>query len=256
MNSVIRAKGVCKTYSNNFEALKSIDFEIGESSFFTLLGPNGAGKSTLLKILCGLLSPTKGIVEIRKLNPVNDFMKIQYHLGVCSQENDLDPSVNAYNMLIFQGKLFGMSTQKARERAHELIEIFTLKEEAHKKAQELSGGNKRKLHCALGLVHRPNILFLDEPTVGMDPLARDNFWKVIRQLNKDEQLSIFLTTQYLEEAEKHANEMGLIIQGQLHFLGKVQDFKKKMHPEINLSLEESYLKYVRNLEEKGNDYEL
>ncbi len=254
MNWMIRAKNVFKTYPNGFQALKGIDLEIADADFFTLLGPNGAGKSTLLKVLSGLLRVDQGEIKINSLNPEKHFLQIQRFLGVCSQDNDLDPTDDVISQLIFQGRLFGMTYKEATKRAEELADLFMLNDEVKKKAQDLSGGNKRKLHCALALVHNPKLLFLDEPTVGMDPLARDNFWRVICHLNQSAGVSIFLTTQYLEEADKHASHMALIIQGNLHFNGLVKDFKLQMHPESSLNLEESYLKYVRSLTEKGENH--
>ncbi len=254
MNWMIRAKNVTKTYPNGFQALKGIDLEMAEADFFTLLGPNGAGKSTLLKVLTGLLHVDQGNIEISRLNPKKHFLQIQQFLGVCSQDNELDPADDVLSQLIFQGRLFGQTYKEALKRAEELTELFMLNDEKNKKAQDLSGGNKRKLHCALALVHKPKLLFLDEPTVGMDPLVRDNFWRVICRLNQEERVSVFLTTQYLEEADKHARNMALIIQGNLHFNGLVKDFKLQMNPNSSLSLEESYLKYVKSLSEKGEKH--
>jgi ABC-2 type transport system ATP-binding protein len=145
--------------------------------------------------------------------------KIQKMIGVASQDNEIDPTEKVENLLIFQGRLFGMKKPEATKRANELIQLFELEKERNKKASVLSGGNKRRLHCALALVHRPRILFLDEPTVGMDPVARANFWEVITQLNSKETVTIFLTTQYLDEADKHATEMALIVDGRNSVFG-------------------------------------
>ncbi len=140
-----------------------------------------------------------------------------------------------------------MTKNRASRRADELIELFQLTGERNKKASALSGGNKRRLHCALALVHRPQILFLDEPTVGMDPLARANFWEIITGLNRSQGDTVFLTTQYLDEADKHASEMALIAGGEIHFAGSIAGFKKMVNPGGDLSLDDSYLKYVKSL---------
>ena len=125
--------------------------------------------------------------------------------------------------------MFGLSKSAAQQRANELLEQFQLEAHQHKKTETLSGGNKRRLHCALALVHQPRILFLDEPTVGMDPLARDNFWNTITRLNREENITIFLTTQYLEEADKHATDMALIVDGSLHFTSIADSNKPSTH---------------------------
>lgn len=246
MAAEIQTHQLFKKYPNGTEALKGVSLEIQKGRFFTLLGPNGAGKSTLVKIITTLIQKDSGDFYIRGINPENNFLKIQKIIGVASQDNEIDLSENLENLLIFQGRLFGLSKNEAIERANELIEIFHLNNERNKKAGALSGGNKRRLHCALALVHHPAILFLDEPTVGMDPEARANFWVIITQMNKSEGVTVFLTTQYLEEADKYAGEMALIIEGNIHYSGSINGFKKMVNPDNrNLSLEDSYLQYLK-----------
>lgn len=174
-------------------------------------------------------------------------LKMLRIIGVASQDNEIDPTEKVEELLVFQGRLFGMNKSEATNRANELIQLFELEKERDKKASALSGGNKRRLHCALALVHRPKILFLDEPTVGMDPVARANFWEIISQLNKDEAVTVFLTTQYLEEADKYATEMALIVDGLIRYSGTIINFKRQVNPNGDLSLDESYLHYIRTL---------
>lgn len=247
METEISIHNLTKSYPNGTEALKGIDLEIKKGEFFTLLGPNGAGKSTLIKIVTTLLHKDSGEFLIGGINPELKSAKIQNYIGVASQDNELDPSEKVENLLVFQGRLFGLSKAEALSRAEELILLFQLSAEKDKKASTLSGGNKRKLHCALALVHHPKVLFLDEPTVGMDPLARANFWEIITQLNKTQNITVFLTTQYLDEADKHANEMALIIEGQLHYSGTIARFKEFVNPSASMSLDDSYLHYVKSI---------
>ena len=242
-----------KKYPNGTEALKGINLEIKKGSFFTLLGPNGAGKSTLIKILTTLIHKDTGSFTIAGIHPEKNFSEIQLIIGVASQENEIDPALTVENLLIFQCRLFGLNKNDAEERSGELIALFGLESEKSKKSSELSGGNKRRLHCALALVHRPQILFLDEPTVGMDPLSRENFWQIITNLNKTEETTVFLTTQYLEEADKHATEMALIIDGEIRYTGSIQNFKQKVDSHQDLSLEESYLHYIKSIAIKNNN---
>ncbi|OFX97664.1 MAG: hypothetical protein A2W90_17350 [Bacteroidetes bacterium GWF2_42_66] len=255
METEISIKNLRKKYSNGTEALKGVDLEIQKGQLFALLGPNGAGKSTLVKIMTTLIRKDSGDFSIGNINPEKNFAKIQHYIGVASQENELDPSEKVEELLRFQGRLFGLSKKQAIQRADELIDQFQLSGERTKKTEALSGGNKRRLHCALSLVHRPCVLFLDEPTVGMDPLARATFWKVISDLNRQGKVTVLLTTQYLEEADKYASEMALIIDGEIHFSGSVVSFKNKVNPGLSLSLEDSYLQYVQQLVKTENTKE-
>lgn len=252
MKTEIQIKNLRKKYPNGTEALKGVDLSIREGELFALLGPNGAGKSTLIKIMTALIRKDSGDFYIRNINPEKRFSDIQKYIGVASQENELDPSETVLSLLQFQGRLFGLSKNQAGQRAEELIEMFQLTTEKDKRTNVLSGGNKRRLHCALALVHHPGVLFLDEPTVGMDPLVRATFWQVITALNRREGVTVLLTTQYLEEADKYASEMALIIEGKIHFSGSVVSFKSKVHPETEASLEESYLKYITSLTQTKN----
>ncbi len=245
MITEIQIQNLYKTYPKGAEALKGVSLEIKKGQFFTLLGPNGAGKSTLVKIMTTLVVKDSGTFLINKVNPEKNFSKIQEYIGVASQDNELDPNEKLDDLLVFQGRLFGMSKNESKRRAEELIEIFQLTGERTKKTADLSGGNKKRLHCALSLVHKPKVLFLDEPTVGMDPLARANFWNVITTLNKKEGVTVFLTTQYLEEADKHASEMALIIKGEIHYSGSIIGFKEKVNPDKESTLDDSYLTYVK-----------
>jgi ABC-2 type transport system ATP-binding protein len=259
MEAEIRVSNLKKRYPNGVEALKGVDMEIFQGQFFALLGPNGAGKSTLVKIITTLLKKDSGDSLISRFNSEKEITEIRKYIGVALQDNELDPTKTTESLLQFQGRLFGLSKAEAKLRAEELIDLFQLTTERSKKADALSGGNKRRLHCALALVHKPQILFLDEPTVGMDPLARATFWQIIYNLNILHGVTVFLTTQYLEEADKFASEMALIIDGKIRFKGTVSLFKSQVHPQVNASLEESYIKYIQsffNLTKKEEIYEL
>lgn len=244
MTVEILFKNITKKYPKGPEALKGIDLEVGKGDLFTLLGPNGAGKSTLVKIATTLIQKDSGKFSVGGQDPDRDFTHIRRYIGVALQDNELDPAETAENLLRFQGRLFGLTKSQARQRADELIDAFELQTERAKKCETLSGGNKRRLHCALALVHRPSVLFLDEPTVGMDPEARARFWQVITHLNKNEGVTVFLTTQYLEEADKHATQMALITEGSIQYSGTVTSFKKMVNSEKETSLEESYIDWM------------
>lgn len=247
MPAEIQIQQLFKKFRNGTEALKGVNLAIDKGSFFTLLGPNGAGKSTLVRIVTTLIDKDSGTFTIGGLVPEGNLTRIREIIGVASQENEIDLSEKVESLLVFQGRLFGLPKNEATGRAKKLIEMFQLNSVRKNKAGILSGGNIRRLHCALALVHHPRILFLDEPTVGMDPLARATFWEIITGLNKNDGVTIFLTTQYLEEADKHASEMALIIDGNIRYSGTINDFKKMVNPGSHLSLDDSYLKYIKSL---------
>jgi ABC-2 type transport system ATP-binding protein len=247
MSIELNVSNLVKTYPKGQKVLKGIDLKIKKGDFFALIGPNGAGKTTLVRILTYLIARDSGEFTIGNKNNQNDFFEIHKYIGVVSQENQLDPTETVENHLKFQGRLFSLSKEASEKRTSELIKIFKLIKEKDKKVNELSGGNKRRLHCALALVHEPKILFLDEPTVGMDPLVRENFWQVITELNQKNGITIFLTTQYLDEVDKYANEMALLIDGEIHYSGSVEAFKESLKDSANISVEEQYLDYIKQL---------
>lgn len=247
MKTEIYAQNLTKSYPGGVKALRGVGLSVEKGKLFALLGPNGAGKSTLVRILTTLSKPDAGDFLIGGMDPGQDYCRIRKYIGVASQENELDPGVKVEELLQFQARLFGMTKTEANKRTEELINHFQLSSEKNKKAETLSGGNKRRLHCALALVHHPQVLFLDEPTVGMDPVARSTFWSVLSNMNRQENVTILLTTQYLEEADKYASEMALIIEGHIHFSGQTSAFKQMVHPDEHISLEDSYLKYLTTL---------
>jgi ABC-2 type transport system ATP-binding protein len=198
-----------------------------------------------------LINKDSGDFSIAGINPELNRSKTQEIIGVASQDNEIDPTEKVKQLLIFQGRLFGLTKPEASKRADILIQLFELGKEKNKKAGDLSGGNKRRLHCALALVHRPQILFLDEPTVGMDPVARANFWEVITRLNVEEEVTVFLTTQYLDEADRHATEMALIVAGEIQYSGTISNFKKMVNPDGRLSLDDSYLRFIKATTDQG-----
>jgi len=232
---------------DKIQVIWDLSMKVKDNEAVGIFGPNGAGKTTLVRILTSLIAKDSGEFTIGNKNNQNDFFEIHKYIGVVSQENQLDPTETLENHLKFQGRLFSLSKEASEKRTSEIIKIFKLVKEKNKKVNELSGGNKRRLHCALALVHEPKILFLDEPTVGMDPLVRENFWQIITELNQKDGITIFLTTQYLDEVDKYANEMALLINGEIHYSGSVEAFKESLKDSANISVEEQYLDYIKQL---------
>jgi ABC-type multidrug transport system ATPase subunit len=249
MAHIIELRGLAKTYRKGPRALAGVDLDIPESSRFTLLGANGAGKSTLVRILCTLLHADAGSATICGHQLSGGTAAIRALIGVALQDTQLDPDLDAPSQLRFQARLFGLSRQQAGDRAEQLIARFGLEPVAGRKAAELSGGNKRRLHVALALVHQPRVLFLDEPTVGMDPESRAAFWAEMRRLNVEEGTTVFFTTQYLEEAGRHGDQLALIDAGQIAYRGTVKDFSAA-HGGPDGDLESGYLNFLAAKHEK------
>ena len=249
MSHIIELRGLEKTYPKGPRALAGLDLDVPESSRFTLLGANGAGKSTLVRILCTLLHADAGSARICGLSLSSGTAAIRALIGVALQDTQLDPDLDAGAQLRFQARLFGLSRQQAAARADQLIARFRLEPVAGRKASDLSGGNKRRLHVALSLVHQPRVLFLDEPTVGMDPESRAAFWTEMRRLNTEEGTTIFFTTQYLEEAGKHGDQLALIDGGLIAYRGTVKDFSIA-HGGSDGDLESGYLNFLAEKHDK------
>lgn len=243
MSHIIELRGLAKTYHKGPRALAGVDLDVPESSRFTLLGANGAGKSTLVRILCTLLHADAGSATICGQSLSGGTGAIRAHIGVALQDTQLDPELDARAQLRFQARLFGLSRQQAGDRADQLIARFGLEPAADRKAADLSGGNKRRLHVALALVHQPRVLFLDEPTVGMDPESRAAFWAEMRRLNAEEGTTVFFTTQYLEEAGRHGDQLALIDAGLIAYRGTVKEFLEA-HGGPDGDLESGYLNFL------------
>jgi ABC-2 type transport system ATP-binding protein len=246
--SMIEARGLERTYRGGPRALAGVDLEVAAGTRFALLGPNGAGKSTLTRILSTLSKADAGTVRIDGIPLKGNTAGVRSRIGVALQELQLDGESSVHSQLRFQGLLYGMASTAASSRAEELMERFGLSQARDRKAKDLSGGNKRRLHVALALVHGPRLLFLDEPTTGMDPEIRSLFWAELTRLNRDEGTTIFFTTQYLEEAEKHAQELAVIDGGAMVYRGTIEDFVAAHG--MDGGLEEGYLRFLAGRREK------
>ncbi len=246
--SMIEASGLERTYRRGPRALAGVDLEVAEGARFALLGPNGAGKSTLTRILSTLSKADAGTVRIDGIPLKGTTAGVRSRIGVALQELQLDGESSVRSQLRFQGLLYGLGSSAADSRAEELMERFGLTDARDRKAKDLSGGNKRRLHVALALVHRPRLLFLDEPTTGMDPEIRALFWAELTRLNRVEGTTIFFTTQYLEEAEKHAEELAVIDWGVIAYRGTIADFVAAHGRDDGL--EAGYLRFLEARREK------
>ena len=229
-----------KTYSTGVLALDGVSLEVGAGRFFGLLGPNGAGKTTLINSVVSLARPDSGSVEVFGKDAYEEFREARRMIGVSPQEINLDKFLTVEETLLFHAGYYGVPKNKARERAGELLERFALTEKRKQRVNTLSGGMKRRVLFARALMHDPRVLFLDEPTAGVDVELRYKLWGYIRELNHNG-LTILLTTHYLEEAEALCEEIALINGGRIAAHGTSEDLKRDYDA---ASIEEVYLKVV------------
>jgi ABC-2 type transport system ATP-binding protein len=211
----VRAEGLVKTYasrSGEIEAVRGVDLTVERGEVFGFLGPNGAGKSTTVKMLTTLLTITAGRAWVAGVDVAAEPDTVRKKIGVALQEAGLDPRQTGRELLVLQGRLFGMTTATAAGRAEALLALVELEDAADRRIKGYSGGMKRRLDLASALVHEPDVLFLDEPTTGLDPASRLTVWDEVRRIN-ERGTTVFLTTQYLEEADRLCERLAIIDDG-------------------------------------------
>jgi ABC-2 type transport system ATP-binding protein len=239
MSDIISVENLVKVYADGTKALDGISFNVEEGGFFGFLGPNGAGKSTTIKILTTLLRKTSGNVSVAGFNLDKSTQEIRKVIGVLSQETIIDVDLTGKENLRLQGRLEQMRGSALENRVEELLKMVELQEFANKPAGRYSGGMKKRLDLASALIHQPKLLFLDEPTTGLDPQSRTSIWEHLEELNRKDGISIFLTTQYLEEADKLCRQLSIIDHGKIIAEGSPADLKKAIgHDTITLSLKD------------------
>jgi daunorubicin resistance ABC transporter ATP-binding subunit len=227
-SSAIKTEGLRKTYKSsrgNVEAVRGIDLDVPAGEFFGLLGPNGAGKSTTIGMLTTLVEPTGGKAWVAGHDVTRDPVAVKRRIGVVTQNNTLDMQLTVSENLEFRSRFFGLSTGAARKRAAQLIDAFGLADRRNAMADQLSGGQARRLMIARALVHQPDVLFLDEPTAGLDPQTRVNLWEILRVLHSQGQ-TILLTTHYMEEAEELCDRIAVVDHGLVLAEGSVDELKE------------------------------
>jgi len=212
MKSIISIKNLSKTYDSGFQALKQINLDIADGEIIALLGPNGAGKTTLISTICGIVSPTSGTVTVNNFDIVSDYRKTRELIGLVPQELTLGAFDTVWNTIRFSRGLFGKQSNK--DYLEQLLRDLSLSDKKNNELRTLSGGMKRRVLIAKALSHEPKILFLDEPTAGVDVELRKDMWNIVRRL-RDSGVTIILTTHYIEEAEEIADRVGVINNGKL-----------------------------------------
>ena len=235
--NIITVKDLVKRF-DGFMAVDKISFTVGKGEIFAFLGPNGAGKSTTIKMLTTLLKPTAGEILLNGHNPVKDKNKVRQSFGIVFQDPSLDDDLTAFENMQFHAFLYKIPKAEKEKRIEDLLNFVELWERKDDVVKKFSGGMKRRLEVARGLLHHPKILFLDEPTLGLDPQTRNHVWNYIKNINQEEKMTVFFTTHYMEEAEKIADRVGIIDHGKIIGQGTIEELKKQTKTD---SLENAFL---------------
>ena len=227
----ITAEHLQLTYADGTEAVKDVSMSIPRGEFFGFLGPNGAGKTTTIKVLSTLLEPTGGELTVNGFDVKQSPRKVRETIGYMAQETSVDEELTARENLKFACESYGVPRGERADRIEELLDLVDLADVGDKKADNFSGGMKKRLDAATALVHRPPLVFLDEPTTGLDPKARNRLWEYFQRIN-DQGTTIFLTTQYLEEADQLCDRLSVILDGEIVAEGSPEDLKREVGGEI------------------------
>jgi ABC-2 type transport system ATP-binding protein len=253
----VEAEGLVKHYPNKsdvVEAVKGVDLRVASGEIFGFLGPNGAGKSTTVKMLTTLISITAGSARVAGVDVAGDPDGVRHRIGVALQEAGLDPRQTGRELITLQARLFGLSPGEAATRTGELLELVELEDAADRAIKGYSGGMKRRLDLASALVHRPEVLFLDEPTTGLDPASRLTVWDEVRRIN-GQGTTVFLTTQYLEEADALCDRLAIIDDGLIVREGTPEHLKADLRERKGLdrdpTLDEVFLDATGRTRDRG-----
>jgi ABC-2 type transport system ATP-binding protein len=262
--SVIRTRNLRKTFTGRggtVEAVKGVDLDVKAGEIFGFLGPNGAGKTTTLRMLATLIPPTSGEASVAGVDLLRDPARVRQQIGYVAQGGGSDPLMTGWGELVIQGRLFGMSRKRAEQRAIEVLAALDLTEAARRTTGTYSGGMRRRLDIGMGMIHQPRLLFLDEPTTGLDPQARANLWDEVRKL-REAGTTIFLTTHYLEEADVLCDRVAIIDHGTIVAEGTPIELKRAIAGDVvtlGIGEHERVLElvraepYVREADDKDED---
>ncbi len=238
MDNIIEVKHLVKKFGD-FAAVNNISFDVKKGEIFAFLGPNGAGKSTTIKMLTTILTPTSGNIALNGNDAARDPDAVRHSFGIVFQDPSLDDDLTAIENMNLHGVLYGVPGKIRKERIEQLLNFVELWDRRNELVKNFSGGMKRRLEIARGLLHHPTVLFLDEPTLGLDPQTRNHMWSYLQNLNKTEGITVFFTTHYMEEAERIAQRIAIIDHGNIIASGTAKELKLKTGTS---SLEDAFLK--------------
>jgi ABC-2 type transport system ATP-binding protein len=257
---LIIVKNLVKRYSD-FNALNDLSFEVNENEIFGLLGPNGAGKTTLIHILATLLKPTQGGAIVNGFDVLRDAIKVRESIGVVFQAPSSDDILTGYENLKIHALLYGIPRKIREKRISEVLELVGLEDRKNDQVKKYSGGMRRRLEIARGLLHNPKVLFLDEPTLGLDPQSRETMWRYIKKIVKEEKVTIILTTHYMEEADMLCDRIGFISNGKIIALDSPSKLKQELGGDIvKITFKDgipsnrdfAHFDFVHKVEQNGN----
>ena len=231
MTSAISVDGLVRRF-DGVTAVDHVDLDVQRGEIYGFLGPNGAGKSTMVRILCTLLTPSEGRAVVAGYDVATEPGAVRLRIGVALQEAALDPKQTGLELLRLQGRLYGLSRTDIDRRVEDLAQLVDIGAAMTRPIRTYSGGMRRRLDLAAALVHGPQVLFLDEPTTGLDPVSRARMWQEVRRLNREQDMTIFLTTQYLEEADELADRVGIIDGGRLVAEGTPEQLKRSVGNDV------------------------
>jgi ABC-2 type transport system ATP-binding protein len=234
---VIHVEHLVKKFGD-VTAVDDVSFEVRPGEIFAFLGPNGAGKTTTIRMLTTLLRPTSGTLQLDGLNPVTERDAVRRRIGVVFQDPSLDQDLTAWENMEIHGVLYGVPRGERRDRTERLLALFELADRRKDLVKTFSGGMRRRLEIARGMLHTPKVLFLDEPTLGLDPQSRNQMWTHVQQLNASDGMTVFLTTHYMDEADRVANRIAVIDHGRIVAIGSPAELKTRTGTE---SLEAAFL---------------
>jgi ABC-2 type transport system ATP-binding protein len=240
--NIISVSGLTKKFKD-FVAVDNISFDVKKGEIFAFLGPNGAGKSTTIKILTTLLQPTSGKLKINGSDPAKNKDAVRKSFGIVFQDPSLDDDLTAMENMRYHAVLFKVPRELRAKRIEELLRFVELWDRRNDMVKTFSGGMKRRLEVARGLLHHPRIIFLDEPTLGLDPQTRNHIWTYLKDISRKEDMTVFFTTHYMEEAEKVAERIAIIDHGKIVAMGSASELENKTHTN---TLEEAFIAITGN----------
>jgi len=248
----IEIRGLTKNYGNLL-AVDHIDLDVYEGEIFGILGPNGAGKTTMINVLTTLLRPTEGTAKVLGFDVEKQAKEIRKKIGVVFQNTILEDDLTARETIDIHARLYGVPKEDREKRIRELLDLFHLEDRQNDLVGTFSGGMKRRLEVANGILHDPKVLFLDEPTVGLDPQSREVVWRYIEKINREKRMTILLTTHYMDEADRLCDRVGLIDNGRIVALGTPKSLKADVSPEevIEVELESPNEEAIRKIKRIG-----